>query len=69
MADSTSKQDKIVSIDEDRIKRHLGEIVRGSVQETLNELLDAEARGGSVCLDRQKRFISGKLPAHAAASV
>lgn len=43
MGDSTVKKDKIVSIDEERIKKHLGEIVRGSVQETLNGLLDAEA--------------------------
>jgi putative transposase len=43
MADCTAKRGEIVSIDEDRIKRHLGEIVRGSVQETLNGLLDAEA--------------------------
>ena len=43
MGDSTAKKDKIVSIDEERIKKHLGEIVRGSVQETLNGLLDAEA--------------------------
>ena len=41
--DYTSKGGKIVQIDEERIKEHLGEIVRGSVQETLNALLDAEA--------------------------
>jgi len=39
----TSKGGKIIQIDEDRIKGHLGEVVRGSVQETLNALLDAEA--------------------------
>ena len=39
----TSKGGKIIQIDEDRIKEHLGEVVRGSVQETLNALLDAEA--------------------------
>jgi transposase-like protein len=43
MKDSNVKRSKIVQIDEQRIKEHLGEIVRGSVQETLNELLDAEA--------------------------
>jgi putative transposase len=43
MADSTVKQGEIVNIDEERIKRHLGEIVRDSVQETLNALLDEEA--------------------------
>lgn len=41
--DYTSKDGKIIKIDEGRIKEHLGEIVRGSVQETLNALLDAEA--------------------------
>jgi transposase-like protein len=42
---STSKaQDgKIVQIDEERIREHLGEVVRAFVQETLNGLLDAEA--------------------------
>ena len=43
MSTSKAKDGKIVQIDEERIKKHLGEIVRGSVQETLNELLDAEA--------------------------
>lgn len=36
-------KDKIVQIDEQKIKEHVGEIVRGTVQETLNALLDAEA--------------------------
>ncbi len=40
---STSKGGKIIQIGEDRIKEHLGEVVRGSVQETLNALLEAEA--------------------------
>lgn len=34
----------VVHIDEDRIKGHLDRIVRGSVEETLNQLLDAEAQ-------------------------
>jgi len=33
----------VVQIDDGRIKEHLGEIVRGTVEETLNALLDAEA--------------------------
>jgi hypothetical protein len=33
----------VVRIDEDQIRDHLGKIVRGSVEETLNALLDAEA--------------------------
>ncbi len=42
MKDCTPK-DNLVQIDELKIKEHLGEIVRGTVQETLNALLDAEA--------------------------
>ena len=34
---------KVVQIDERRIQDHLGELVRGTVEETLNGLLDAEA--------------------------
>ena len=34
---------KVVQIDEAKIKSHLSEIVRGTVEQTLNELLDAEA--------------------------
>src|ERR1043166_3834543 len=35
--------DKVIQIDEGQIKAHLGELVRGSVEQTLNQLLDAEA--------------------------
>lgn len=34
---------QVIKIDEARIRDHLGEMVRGSVEETLNALLDAEA--------------------------
>ena len=34
---------KIISIDEGEIRNHLGEMVRKSVEDTLNSLLDAEA--------------------------
>jgi transposase-like protein len=34
---------KVVKIDEGKIKDHLGEMVRGTVEETLNGLLEAEA--------------------------
>lgn len=34
---------KVIQIDEGQIKAHLGELVRGTVEETLNNLLDAEA--------------------------
>ena len=34
---------QVIQIDEVRIRDHLGEMVRGTVEETLNALLDAEA--------------------------
>ncbi len=34
---------QVIQIDEARIWEHLGEMVRGTVEETLNGLLDAEA--------------------------
>ncbi|MEJ2010360.1 MAG: transposase, partial [Acidobacteriota bacterium] len=41
--DCTKKAGKIIQIDEKQVKDHLGEIVRGTIQETLNTLLDEEA--------------------------
>ena len=41
--DSKKGLSKVVQIDEKRIQDHLGELVRGTVEETLNGLLDAEA--------------------------
>ena len=40
---SNVKRGKIIQIDEEQVKDHLGEIVRGTVQETLNALLNEEA--------------------------
>ena len=40
---SEKNQGKIVSIDEDQVKNHLDGIVRNTVEETINSLLDAEA--------------------------
>ena len=34
---------EVIQIDEARIREHLGEMVRGTVEETLNAMLDAEA--------------------------
>ena len=39
----TQKLGKVIKIDEEKIHQHLGELVRGTVEETLNKLLDAEA--------------------------
>lgn len=41
--DNTSALDNVIRIDDERIQDHLGKIVRGSVEDTLNALLDAEA--------------------------
>nr|WP_321526610.1 hypothetical protein [uncultured Cohaesibacter sp.] len=35
--------DNVIQIDEGRIRDHLGEMVRGTVEEALNAMLDAEA--------------------------
>jgi putative transposase len=35
--------DNVITIDDERIKNHLDRVVRGSVEETLSALLDAEA--------------------------
>lgn len=44
MRDHNSKDlHKVIQIDENQLRDHLGELVRGSVEETLNNLLDAEA--------------------------
>ena len=43
MKKDTPKLSNVIEIDEARIRDHLGELVRGSVEETLNGLLDAEA--------------------------
>jgi len=41
--DSTGSLSNVIRIDDERIQDYLGEIVRGSVEDTLNALLDAEA--------------------------
>ncbi len=38
-----SSLNNVITIDDERIKNHLDRVVRGSVEETLNALLDAEA--------------------------
>ena len=43
MSDSKAIPGNIVTIDETQVRDHLGKIVRGTVEETLNSLLDAEA--------------------------
>lgn len=41
--DSTQDLPNVIHIDEARVRDHLGELVRGSMEDTLNCLLDAEA--------------------------
>jgi len=44
MSDSVSKKvGKVIQVDEEQIQQQLGNLVRGTVEETLNKLLDAEA--------------------------
>jgi hypothetical protein len=43
MEEDTRELGKVIKIDESRIRNHLDEMVRGSVENTLNSLLDAEA--------------------------
>jgi putative transposase len=40
---STPNEKKIIQFNESAIKDHLGEMVRSTVEETLNQMLDAEA--------------------------
>jgi transposase-like protein len=39
----TKKLGKVIEINDSQIQEHLGELVRGTVEETLNSMLDAEA--------------------------
>jgi len=41
--DSTQEREKVIQINEEAIRDHLGKLVRSTVEETLNGLLDAEA--------------------------
>ena len=40
--------EKIVTLNEEVINGKIRELVRGSVEETLNELLEAETEGGKI---------------------
>ena len=43
MEQSTQNLEKVIKINESAIRDHLGEMVRSTVEETLNQMLDAEA--------------------------
>jgi hypothetical protein len=62
---------QVIQIDEARIRDHLGEMVRGTVEETLNAMLDTEligyaAPGASICR-KEPQHKAGGLPREAAA--
>lgn len=41
--DYNAKSDKIIQLNESAVKNHLGQMVRSTVEQTLNDMLDAEA--------------------------
>ena len=43
MAEDTREIGKVIQIDEGKVREHLFEMVRGSVEETLNAMLETEA--------------------------
>ena len=43
MSEKDGTMGQVIQIDEGRIRDHLGEMVRGTVEEALNAMLDAEA--------------------------
>ena len=54
MSESNKKLGNVIEIDQARIENHLGELVRGTVESTLNALLEAEADRicGAWCYER-----------------
>jgi hypothetical protein len=51
----TRKLGKVIQIDETKIREHMGELVRRTVEETFKKLLDAEA--DQLC--NAARYVSG----------
>lgn len=58
MDNDSKKLGNVISINQDQIKEHLGEIVRSTVEETLNGLLDAEA--DQLCNAKRYERTSGR---------
>ena len=52
---------QVIQIDEARIRDHLGEMVRGTVEETLNAMLDAEAANSAELVAMSAARL-GKIP-------
>jgi putative transposase len=57
--------DKVIQIDQAQIQAHLSEMVRGSVEETLNAMLDAEA--DRLCQARRYERTTGRKDTRAGA--
>lgn len=60
---TTSASGKIIQIDESRVRDHLAEIVRGSVEETLNTMLQKEA--DELCQARRYERKAGRVSTRA----
>jgi transposase-like protein len=58
MKHCTKKKGTIIQIDEEQVRKHLGEVVRGTVEETLNTLLDADAE--RLCNARKYEHTDGR---------
>ena len=55
--DTPSPLNNVITIDDERIKSHLDRVVRGTVEDTLNALLDAEA--DRLCARRSRQTVPG----------
>jgi hypothetical protein len=50
MSDAPSPLNNVITIDDERIKSHLDRVVRGTVEETLNALLDAGSASAGLAI-------------------
>jgi len=60
---NTAGNSKIIHIDEQEIRSHLDQIVRGTIEDTLNSLLDAEA--DAICQARRYERTPDRLDTRA----
>ena len=54
-------ENRVIRIDEAQIRNHLCEVVRSRVEETLNDMLDAEAISSAELKDIQAESIDRRL--------
>ena len=57
--DFGKKEGRVIQVNEGELKKHVSEIVRESVEDTLNGLLEAEA--DSLCQARRSQYPGGTL--------